>query len=554
MKNKQLFLRFLVLLCTLALVSGAASAAPGKSKAPEFAANPFDLQAAQQLRNEVHGWLASEAVSEGRSSPITVSFANGELLEIDNARGEVPERAGLTRAVSHDFTFGDINLAALKGKTLARTQGAVRETEDGGYVFTAALESPEATALRIHFRNFRLPDNAGLYLYTESGQVFGPYTGRGPLGDGEFWSHTVMGEQLTLQLRHFGPPSPADLRSTSFNIGGIAHIRPRFLGGQCSVNAVCVEQLSCLADNRVNSAVTAAKSAVAHMQFVSGGWVYMCSGGLLSDENPDNQYPYFLTANHCLSRDREARTLENYFQWTAPCGASTCDDVESHFSQNQVQDLRTLGATVKASNRTGDYTLLELGQQAPAGSAFLGWITTAVADSDGQPLYRISHPSGASQSYSEHLVDTEKVTCRSWPRGDWIYSADFFGATEGGSSGSPVVNAAGQVVGQLSGACGYNVNNVCDSASNATVDGAFAAYFDEIEPILSPQPVSCGNEEICGNGVDDNCDGWTDEQDIVSCPSDPGGGTGKGAGESCTSNEECLSLNCKGKPGSKVCK
>ena len=35
--------------------------------------------------------------------------------------------------------------------------------------------------------------------------------------------------------------------------------------------------------------------------------------------------------------------------------------------------------------------------------------------------------------------------------------------------GQPVLNAAGEVVGQLSGACGTNVNDTCDSVSNATV-------------------------------------------------------------------------------------
>ena len=39
-----------------------------------------------------------------------------------------------------------------------------------------------------------------------------------------------------------------------------------------------------------------------------------------------------------------------------------------------------------------------------------------------------------------------------------------------------MVNGSGQIVGQLYGACGTNLNDVCDAANNATVDGAFAAY------------------------------------------------------------------------------
>ena len=143
---------------------------------------------------------------------------------------------------------------------------------------------------------------------------------------------------------------------------------------------------------------------------------------------------------------------------------------------------------VSTAQTPSDYTLLALDELPPQGAVYLGWNNTPVADVNGTPLYRISHPSGAPQGYSEHEVDTSRGTCRSWPRGPWIYSEDTFGATEGGSSGSPVVNVNGQIVGQLSGACGYNVSDECDSVANATVDGAFAAYFDQVSQWLDVAP------------------------------------------------------------------
>ena len=136
------------------------------------------------------------------------------------------------------------------------------------------------------------------------------------------------------------------------------------------------------------------------------------------------------------------------------------------------------------TNSTGDYTLLKLSQAPPSGSIFLGWSTTAVANTNGTALYRLSHPQGAPMAISTQSVNTSAGICRSWPRGSWIYSRDTYGATEGGSSGSPVCNVDGKVVGQLSGACGTNLNDVCDSTRNATVDGAFASYFTEVEPYL----------------------------------------------------------------------
>jgi hypothetical protein len=138
------------------------------------------------------------------------------------------------------------------------------------------------------------------------------------------------------------------------------------------------------------------------------------------------------------------------------------------------------------TNTTSDFSLLRLSETPPSGSVLLGWTTTAVATTNNFELYRISHPQGAPQAFSKHSVDTSAGTCSGLPRGDWIYSRDQIGATEGGSSGSVVCNASGQVVGQLTGACGYNVNDPCDSTSNATVDGAFAAYYSQVSPYLDP--------------------------------------------------------------------
>ena len=86
-------------------------------------------------------------------------------------------------------------------------------------------------------------------------------------------------------------------------------------------------------------------------------------------------------------------------------------------------------------------------------------------------------------------MDTSAGTCSGWPRGERIYSRDITGATDGGSSGSPVLNASSQVVGQLSGACGLNVNDVCAGGpgrSQHTVDGALAYYYPTVQPFINP--------------------------------------------------------------------
>jgi lysyl endopeptidase len=333
----------------------------------------------------------------------------------------------------------------------------------------------------VHITNFSLPANAELYFYSPLGEAFGPYAGKGPDGSGEFWTESVFGSEGILQLRFSAPVTPTDLRSVSMAVTEIGHISSRFTdqfmqataAGFCG-NASCVVDASCYNNTPANPA----KLAAAKMEWISGAYIYTCTGGLISDNNP-SQNNYFLTANHCLSKSATAKNVQFYWRFAT----STCNGA---CPSNTGWPYKTAGAAVRATNRRGDFTLLQLNANPPSGSVFLGWTTTPVANTNGTHLYRISNPNFGPQVYSAHDVSTSAPTCSGWPRGERIYSKDVLGATDGGSSGSPVVNASSQIVGQLSGACGTNPGDPCASAANATVDGAFAYYYSSVQPYLNP--------------------------------------------------------------------
>lgn len=421
---------------------------------------------------------------------------------------------------------------------------------------------PGAQAIRLELANVK----GTVAVFDDAGQAH-EY-------DQDGFTHTFSGDEVRVR--------------GSVHVKGAGAVN---LGGNlCSFNAACTENAECVS---MPAAIDGARNAYASVLFISGAFYYICSGGLIADSDSGSEIPYFLTANHCISKGREAKSVETFFQYVqTSCTAGSC---------SLPAESSTVGSAIVATNRTSDYTILELQQAPPAGSVFLGWNDTPVAFSGATDLYRISHPGGAPQAYSEHSVDASAPTCSSWPRGSWIYSRDTFGATEGGSSGSPVLNSSAEIVGQLSGACGFNVNDECDAVNNATVDGAFAAYYPAVAVFLGDGDSGCSADSECDDGnlcTTDTCDGATCSHTPVGCDDanactmdacDPSTGLCESTpvvcddgiactidscdpsngqcvsddsscppcldlGASCSSDGQCCSGKCRGRSGGKSCK
>ena len=502
----------------------------------------------------LHAWLMKELPAGVLSNPIRVSLTESEKNELKKLQETKsgPAVVGRTKPILEAVRFTGVDAALLSDNPRPVGRGLLRGTPDGGFVWAAAILSEGAAAIRVQIRGLNLSDEADLYFFNQAGQAFGPYSRKGPNGTGEFWTNTVMSSDGVVLLRHYGPNGARDLKGLSFAIESVGHVGQAFTDrlsagirpeSFCSFNVPCIENASC----HNGTPADPAKSAVALMQWIQGAFIYTCTGGLLADTVSATQIPYFLSANHCISSQNNANNLETYFQFTLSCGSTNCP------AQTNPGGIQRLGATVKVTGTGGDFTLFQLNQTPPAGSVFLGWNSNPVANTNNASLYRISHPAWAPQSYWAGRVDTSAPTCQGWPRGERIYSRATAGGTEGGSSGSPVLNASGQVVGQLSGACGTNVNDDCDQVNNATVDGAFAFYFSSVKPFLDPgtcTPVA----EVCTDGIDNDCDGLTDCAD-PSCSTDPACTSScSPAGTSCSVNSDCCSNKCRGPAGRKTCR
>jgi len=515
------------------VVAGAAKPAPSAAKffgfAPEaqiqWVGTQRDVEVQGQAMRGLQQRLLDNQAAGTLDRQMVVHLTGAEQRRIDRpgrSQGKYFVGVGKSLGIAVDL--------AGPGRHAAAKVGSFQQLGEAGRTWTFALNVPGATALRLHITDLNLPQGAELYVYnaaTRQAQAFGPYTGKGPNRNGDLYTHTVFGEQLFLQLVQGTAGPVPSFKIDSVGVMGQRFLAPRYnpqgafppdagylaaaLSNLCSFNADCIENAACTSSSAVNDA----KQAVASILFQSGGGYYICTGGLIAHNGDTNVVPYFLTAHHCIGSGNEASSVETYFDYTTTCNSPDCTQPYNNTGE-------TVGSTLLATGSSSDYSLLQLSSTpvtADGVTAYLGWSATDISNTT-TALYRISHPQGAPQAYSEQSVAPSRPTCRTLPRGDFLYSADTLGGTEGGSSGSPVVNGSGQIVGQLYGACGTNLNDVCDAANNSTVDGAFAASYPNLTQWL-----------------------------------DPGGGpTCSPVGASCSNNSDCCSNKCKGKPGSKTCK
>lgn len=511
---------------------------------PEVSVNGVSVEQLFARQEQLHEQLTAAMPQEALNKPIRVNLTQQDRTDLATPTLP-PLRIGVVKSIK------PVKVAGLGH---GQSDGVFEETANGGFTWTVAISSSEAEGLRVHLRDFSLPDRAEMYIFSQEGNAQGPYLGAGLNGDGDFWTHTVFSQTALIQVRHEGPASVQDQANVRFVIDRVGVIRPHrpFAVPQASWSDNYCGNPSCVLDANCGSVAPASQDAIAKMEWIAGAFIYTCTGGLIADTDNTTQRNLFLTANHCISKSRAASNMETYFFYTTSSCNGECPPWPS--------TPDGIGATILATSSDGDFTLLELNQNPPSGTTFLGWDNSPIAFTNGADLYRVSNPNYGPQVYSHHEVDANTGTCSGMPRGEFIYSVDVEGATDGGSSGSPVVNSSGKIVGQLYGCCGYNCGDSCDSGSNWTVDGALAYYYDNVAEFLDPvgggctTPADCDDSEPC---TDDTCvDGvcyntWvacgpadgccgpdcnsTNDPDCVECALQ---------GEACTSNDDCCSGLC----------
>jgi hypothetical protein len=286
------------------------------------------------------------------------------------------------------------------------------------------------------------------------------------------WTPTIAGETAVVYVADGSPATVTD-------IAHVVELPARPANVACLENALCV-------DSAMFSHLDVVRRAVAMINFVSGGSAYECSGGLLNDR-ASSHTAYFLTANHCISSQAAASSIEAVWDYEGACSAATA-----------TVGARIVGAQLLVTSASSDVTLLRL-NNIPSGRWFLGWDSRPSSVPAGTLIHRFSHPESLSLAYSSSIVETTGGACTGRLRPQFLYSTPYYAATSEGSSGAPVMldtPASTYVVGQLLGVCGPNPTANCDPF-NRNVDGALSASWSLLAPYLDPdaQPACVQNQQ-----------------------------------------------------------
>ncbi|AEA43584.1 GEVED domain-containing protein [Fluviicola taffensis] len=346
---------------------------------------------------------------------------------------------------------------------------------DGTKVWRLIISGKDAMALGLYFsESVQIPAGGKLFAYNENGkQILGSYTS----STDDFQAmEMVQGEKMYLEYS-----APSWVQETPvFNINEVVYFyrgveeHVGAFSSKSSANqekaANCQVDVACTEGNNWANQI----KSVVHYTFNDGTGTYVCSASTINNTSNDCK-PYILTAWHC--GERVAGQSISTWVWYWKYQKTTC----ATGSQNQndpSQGTKTMtGGTVRASSGNGtlnnppgngkvagsDFYLVELSAQPPASYEvyYAGWDRTNTGSASGVGIH---HPDGSAKKISTY---TQGLSSSNFNGGAanahwavfWATTANGHGVTEGGSSGSPLFNTSGRIVGQLTGggsACTVN--------------------------------------------------------------------------------------------------
>jgi PKD repeat protein len=392
------------------------------------------------------------------------------------------------------------------------TMGTKVNWKSGATSWMLRATSPGAPALALVFEDVSIPKDATLYVYSESNpsasysikgsDLNSKYISTPPLpGDAiivEYYEPAQIVNTMSIMSTFVNSESTNQLPSQHTEMVGSfvltdlvviytgleAFNSEKGLGdsGACMVNINCSPE----GDNW-----QVIKRGVARILLREGSGWYWCSGTLINNTNQDGT-PYFLTADHCgdASTTADMNVWQFFFNYERP-GCSNITNPPTNMITGC--SLRSKGVLAGGS----DFKLVQLNStpQQSWNPYYNGWDRAATAATGGVSIH---HPSGDAKKISTYTGTlysaTPNIEGSVMASGSawgvvWIATDNGHSVTEGGSSGSPIFNSDGKVVGTLSGGSSF-----CSSPNAPDFYGKFSYHWtsngtldsQKLQPWLDP--------------------------------------------------------------------
>lgn len=357
-----------------------------------------------------------------------------------------------------------------------------------GNLWQVRINSPNAFAMQFFFSKYKVPEGAELYFINDDqSMVLGAFGSHNNHEDQKFATQTIAGDDITIQ--YFEPKEvkfSGDLR-----IYKVIHaFKNIYKTGGFGASGSCTIDINCQEGNDYQDV----KKSVARISFYDANYNLSahCTGTLINTTSNDEK-PYLLTANHCvtapdgLQYTPKYRIAEWIFEFNYElmiCNGSVEPTTQS------VQ-----GATLLSKGSLSDYALLDLGSPIPDeyGVIFMGWDTRDVLPSK---TVSIHHPQGDVKKISidndvPTLVKTEPDPAnplyfnevQGTPKTDFKVFWDQ-GVTYRGSSGSFLINENKKIIGQLRGG-----NSTCPSTSGPDYYGRLSVSWNNPDDAYIGAPI-----------------------------------------------------------------
>lgn len=374
-------------------------------------------------------------------APSVVEFPAPDLKQIKleddlAAVSQQPYRIAVAIGVNYDFL-----------------QSAQQTKVVNGSVWRLILHSTGAKALSVTFGRFYIPEQGKLFLYdVNKKKKIGAFTSENNTANREMATEILPGESVTIE--YFQPKSVTDLpqlvisellyvyRSPGYDPA--ANFKNFGEAGTCEVNVNCPE----------GQPFSNQKQGVVRMFIRSGSSAFWCTGSLMNNTNRDFK-PYILSAAHC----REGAPLTDFSKWVFYFNyeSSTCANPLIEPASKTMSGATLISISGSTTNQS-DFMLVKLNQAIPLdyNAWYFGWSRETTSNPGAVGIH---HPGGDIKKISSVLNAPVAVNTYGGtpdPNGtdwqvNWRSTASGFGITEPGSSGSPLINVDGKIIGTLSG-------------------------------------------------------------------------------------------------------